>query len=639
MRIDLKKFLFIGPESVRATFFREAQQAGMIQFLHANTAKIADVPDAASDYAKALKILRGLPVREQVEMDHDTDADPIVRTIIALHDAILANGERLRALKLEMNRVEVFGDFSLEDIAVIEREGHRKVQFFCAKGQALDALEDTEGLIPIGVANGLHHFMAVNPQPKHYAGMLEMKIDRPLGDLENEWRTLIADTERLEASLKSQAVYNQFLHQAIITILNVHAYRVAMETPATHIEGKLFAVQGWVPVNKIAALQQLMQRLGVYADEIAIEPHDVVPTHLENEGFARIGEDLVKIYDIPSATDKDPSPWVLGFFILFFSMIVGDAGYGLIYLAIALYLRYRHPNVKGLGKRMLNLATMLAVGCIIWGVLTSSFFALPVDLNHPFRRASLITWLAEKKADYHVASQDATAQYWAKELPQSAGASSGRELLERGTQEINDVVEYPILSKMSDAIMVDLVIVVAITHLIISLLRYVRRNWAAVGWILFLIGAYLYFPKFLDATTMAQYLFGVSPERSEMAGFHLILIGLGLAVALSLIQNKLFGLLEITNVIQVAGDVMSYLRLYALGLAGAMVSTTINGIAAPLPIVFEVIVLALGHTINMGLGIMGGVIHGLRLNFLEWFHYSFQGDGKPFRPLQWLKLE
>lgn len=639
MRIDVKKYLFIGPETERQTFFSQAQKAGMIQFIRTDGTKGAESPDAAADYAKALKILRGLPVREQLEEVDLAAADDIVHEIIRLHDRLTQHAERLRALQLEIQRVALFGDFSMDDIHAIEQQGHRKVQYFCGKAAAVDALEDTDGLIPVGVAHGLHYFMAVNAEPKQYAGLLEMKIDKPLGTLQSERQQLEAESRRDESALKKYAAYNQYLHQAIVHILDEHSLNVALDLPQTHVDGRLFAVQGWVPVNKITQLKQLMHRLGIYADEIVVEPHDSVPTYLENTGFARIGEDLVKIYDVPSAADKDPSPWVLGFFILFFSMIVGDAGYGLIYLLITLFLRYKYPNLKGLGKRMLNLATMLAVGCIAWGILTSSFFAQSLDLHHPVRRVSLISWLAEKKADYHVATHDDTFVQWEKQLPEVASVQTGKGLLDVQAPNHHGAMDYPILTKFSDSVMVDLVIVIAIIHLIISMLRYIRTNWAAAGWILFLIGSYLYFPKFLDATTMTQSLLGISPETAETAGFQLIMIGMSLAVILSLFQNKLYGLLEITNVIQIGGDVMSYLRLYALALAGAMVSATINDMAAPLPVIFGMLILIIGHTINMGLGIMGGVIHGLRLNFLEWFHYSFQGDGKPFKPLEKIKQD
>ena len=79
-----------------------------------------------------------------------------------------------------------------------------------------------------------------------------------------------------------------------------------------------------------------------------------------------------------------------GFFIcfaLFFAFIIGDAGYGFIYLSLALFLRYKYPNLKGTGKRVLNLFTVLCVGCVIWGTLMTSFFGMQIALGQSPEKA------------------------------------------------------------------------------------------------------------------------------------------------------------------------------------------------------------------------------------------------------------
>ena len=98
---------------------------------------------------------------------------------------------------------------------------------------------------------------------------------------------------------------------------------------------------------------------------------------MENRGIQRIGEDLVKIYDIPATTDRDPSGWVFWFFALFFSMIVADGGYGLMYLGLCIYLKYKYPVLQASARRFLKLATILATGCIIWGSLDIRLFWHP----------------------------------------------------------------------------------------------------------------------------------------------------------------------------------------------------------------------------------------------------------------------
>lgn len=112
-----------------------------------------------------------------------------------------------------------------------------------------------------------------------------------------------------------------------------------------------------------------------------------------------------------------------------------------------------------------------------------------------------------------------------------------------------------------------------------------------------------------------------------------------IAVIIALFKHKWFGLLEATFVIQIFGDVLSYLRLYALGLSGSLLTSTMNEMAASAPLVLGIVILLCGHAVNLVLSIMGGVIHGLRLNFLEWYHYSFEGGGKMFNPLKKIDVE
>ena len=133
---------------------------------------------------------------------------------------------------------------------------------------------------------------------------------------------------------------------------------------------------------------------------------------------------------------------------------------------------------------------------------------------------------------------------------------------------------------------------------------------------------------------MLHFLNIIDKQTAFAVGPTIIFTGIGLSVVLALIQEKLRGLGEIVNVIQVFADVLSYLRLYALGLAGMIMASTFNMLASKANIVFALPILLAGHSVNILLGMMGGVIHGLRLNFLEWYHWSFTGEGKKFNPLK-----
>ncbi len=416
-------------------------------------------------------------------------------------------------------------------------------------------------------------------------------------------------------------------------------YFFAQNKVSYEIDDSLFVIQGWVPVNKIAELDELVKEFDIHCEEIAFEESDFVPTYLENKGAARMGEDLVHIYDTPSNEDKDPSGWVLVFFALFFSFIVGDGGYGLIFLMVALYIRFKHKNLKNLGKRLLNLTTMLAICCILWGFSVTSFFGMGFDPDSSMQKFSLVNWLILKKTEFHMQRNDATFTEWATQFPQIKNMTSPQEVVLAAYKEKKGIKQYEMYRSTYDGIMLELALLIGMIHVILSFCRNLRRNWTGVGWILFIIGGYCYFPYYLKTISVLNYVFGLNPDVIGPNGLYLMIGGLTIATVLSLIQNKLSGILEIMTVIQVFSDILSYLRLYALGLAGGIVSTTVNDLASSVPFVFGVLIILFGHTVNIALAIMGGVIHGLRLNFLEWYHYSFSGGGKMFKPLRKLEIE
>ncbi len=198
---------------------------------------------------------------------------------------------------------------------------------------------------------------------------------------------------------------------------------------------------------------------------------------------------------------------------------------------------------------------------------------------------------------------------------------------------------YEMLNSFSNEILLEFALFIGVVHVCFSFMRNLRRNLSGIGWMLFIIGGFLYFPMFLGATTFVNYVFGAGVTENAEIGLWLMYGGIGLAVIVALFRDKILGILELMNVIQIFADIMSYLRLYALGLSGALVVSTLNEFAAGMNIVLAALLLIVGHMINLGLCLMGGTIHGLRLNFLEWYHYSFEGGGKTFNPLKKIEIE
>lgn len=639
MRYDVKKYLFAGLENERDLFFKRAQEAGIIHFIHANPLRDKRDLEEVKIFSKAIAILRGLPVVDQEASEEN--GLHLAAKIISIHELLEKLREEERMTGLEVSRVEPFGNFSKEEITSIEKEAGRKIQFYCAKQGFAHTDEVPENAIHVSSDHGLDYFMAINKETAQYPKMIEMVVDKPWGQLKQRETELKQEIHALEHDLKGYAKYNRFLHQAFVHEMNAFHLNEAKHAVDFPIDGgELFAVQGWVPVHKLDFLDQLVKEMHIFVEEIEVDPNETIPTFLENKGAARIGEDLVHVYDTPSQNDKDPSFWVLAFFALFFSMIIGDGGYGLVLLLIAFYIRYKHSGLKDQKKRALDLLTILGFGCIVWGVLTTSFFGIDIAPDNPIRKASAMSWLVEKKAAYHIERQDEVHAEWTKKYPELSSVKEPKEfLLKAGSADSHGVMKYEAFSKFSDNLMMELALLVGVIHTILSMGRNIFRNWAYFGWVLLILGAYLYAPVFLNASSISHFIFGLDGELIGQIALYMVYGGFGLATVMALVQHKWFGLLEPTVAIQIFGDVLSYMRLYALGLSGALLTQTVVELAASVPLFFGILILVFGHTVNIVLGVMGGVIHGLRLNFLEWYHYSFEGGGKMFNPLHIHEIE
>lgn len=629
MRIDVKKFLFIGIHHEVDAFFLRAQQLGVIQFVSKHGVKAGSASALIEEYIHAIKVLRSLPTTVQEDFDEVDAPKMLAKAILSLRHTINDLEEKIRTIDLEIARVRPFGDFSLEDIAYIEQQGHRKLQFFCGKkGRIIEDLPDS--VLFVSSEEELDYYVGISPQSEgvSHPSLVEMHIEQPVGALRRRRAATADKLQGAHAQLKPYARYNSALHQALAIAINSHTLQEARSFAAPAVEGALFLVSGWVPADKTEALRQLAQQMHIYVDEVLPDAGEVAPTYLENAGACRIGEDLVHVYDTPSNSDKDPSLWVLVWFSLFFAMIVGDGGYGAIFLAIALYVRYKSGRLYGFSKRMWSLTVILFSSCIVWGFLAGSFFGISLANDNPLRSYSLTHWLAQKKAAYHMVQEDETWHYWVEKYPEKKEAATGKEFLAPVDDSVNEL-----LDKFNDHIMMELALFIGCIHISTSLLRYCRRNLTAIGWFAFIVGAYCYLPYFLGATSLIYYVFGLDMATAAHEGVKLMIGGVTFSLVVALILHKFIGMLEIMQPIQIFSDVLSYLRLYALGLAGGIVSAIVNEFALMSGWVLGAALLIAGHLFNMILALMGGIIHGLRLNFLEWYRYSFEGGGKIFQPL------
>lgn len=639
MIIPLKKYLFIGAKEDLAEFFLKAQEEGFIEFITGKK-QSKEVPPRVAKLLESIKILRKQPVKSPYLGGGTLDfADEVSSQILELKKEIEKLSEEKRFLEAEIIRVAPFGKFSFEDIEFIEREAKKKIQFYCVKTSKTHEIKEHPSLIYVGTDYELDYFIGIHDRPKSYSGMIEMHFDRTADELKNHLAFVDETLHQVEAELKGFAGHIDFLRDALLQQLDIYAFRKIQKEVDFPIEGSVFAIEGWVPENKIEKLRHLIEGKAVFFEPIQIEKEDRVPTYMENKNVGLIGEDLVRFYDIPAATDKDPSLWVVLSFALFFAIIIADAGYGLIYLCIALFIKAKFPKLEGVKKRLLKLLFILSISTMIWGVFTSSYFGIQFDPKSPISKISILQYMSSKKAEYHKQANDGVYQEWAKKYPAIKEAKTGEDMLSAALVKKGKRNSYEMYDEFSDNILFEFSLLIGVIHISLGLLRYASRNWANIGWIAFAIGGYLYFPIFLHVTSLVEYLYWLTPETAATVGLQLLFGGIGFALVIALIQKRLKGAGEIAQMIQIFTDILSYLRLYALALASTIMARTANEMGGKVPLIAGAIMILCGQLVNLPLTTMSGVIHGLRLNCIEWFHWCFQGEGKIFNPLRKLKLK
>ncbi len=638
MIVKLHKYLIVGNRADMDRFFLLAQRAGFLEFIGISKKKALEMPQDAKTILSAIKIARAHSSHAHELYETNLNPVQLAGQIVEWNETHERLLEEERILQAEIARIQAFGNFSRKELDQLEHEGKRVFQFFCMKSDLARELTLPSEVIHIGTEYDLDYFVSINKERIKYPKMIEIQIEKPVGELRERQHLVKIELAKVEQEIHESARALPYLQNGLLEYLNEYHFKLAKHDAAQPLSS-LFAIEAWVPKTKIKALNGLLSNLDVFAEEIAIEEKDRIPTYQENKGTAKIGEDLVHVYDIPAWTDKDPSLWILFFFSLFFAIIISDAGYGLIFLSIGLYLKFKFKKASGFLRRFIKLIFILSTSCILWGVATTSFFGLEIGPENPLRNFSFLDYLAEKKALYHMALKDDVYDEYVKEFPEVASATTAQEFFLSTKTEIEGKTEYQAQKDFTDDILLELSLFIGVAHISLSLIRYLRRNWTGIGWTLFMVGGYLYFPSFLEATSLINFLGWISKPVAYAIGAQMLYVGLALVFIISLLQKKKWGALyELTNAIQVFADVLSYLRLYALALAGMIMASTFNELAIKVGIFAGIFVILIGHMTNLSLTVMSGVIHGLRLNFLEWYHYSFEGGGRLFDPLRIRKI-
>ncbi len=541
--------------------------------------------------------------------DGQLSEGPVYTTVDQVKEQYESQQERLQSLNMqlpvldkEINAMEVWGEFDWELIGKLDANGW-KIQFYCCPEKSFDEswIEAYNATI-INRKGGQCYFVTVNPH------RIELEAE-PVRLPKQCLSVLIREQEVLKANI-------QFANEDLddFCVRHIPVVEKALDDLESDIDlleveqlggermadGAIVMIEGWVPVENETDVRKLLEESGVYYEMRAAEKEDNAPIKLKNNAISRLFEVLTKMYGMPDYGEFDPTPLLAPFYALFFGMCVGDAGYGLFLIVFGLYLKSKvSKSMAGL----MNLLITLGAATTVVGMLFGTFFGVElVKLDLPEWMKSLII----------TGKWDGTT--YDKTMVIALLVGMFHICFAMVVKAICSTTRYGFKNSLSD--------------------------W---GWLLLIGGS-------VTVATL-NYLGVMDMETSKMA-----FIGIGgvSAVGIYLLNNirrNIFvnvgaGLWDTYNMVTgLMGDLLSYLRLYALGLAGGMLGGVFNTLGMQLRdtmgdflfgipgwICFGLIFVG-GHGLNIALSCLSGYVHSIRLTFVEYFKNSgYDGRGVEYKP-------
>ena len=585
--------------------------------------QIALLESAAFAIGKAKKT-------EQKELGVD-EALSIANNIGLLTEKKNAYITERTALSAELERLKSWGEIDLDEISYLSNKGIVFDLYEMPKRE-YRAISSEFKTVMLHSDKRTVRFVLIKEKEFSEAPFDNYKLVLPKISTEKMRETLSELSARIsetDSELSSYACYAETIKKAINSL-----YRdVEFETYSTGMESKVLSdseenavsvayFKGYIEAERLDELLQTAREnaWGLFVEDPTEE--DDVPTKLKNNRFVSLIYPLTDFLGtVPGYFEYDISGWFLAFILIFFGIIFGDGGYGLLICAAAAI-----PIIKALVTKKTVAPAFLLVGLfglstVLWGTLTCTWFGLPPE--------SLPQWL--KSMSIPLISNVYADKIWS--LPWTA---EGVGLTTAQNLQI-------------------FCFTLALIQLTVAHIKGAIRNrktlkiFGDIGSILQLIGIYYLVLSFV--VNAEVFSFGLVLGGVPIGIVAIVLIALGFVMTFvfanyqgNILKSILTSLTNIVSVllgvVNVFSDIVSYIRLWAVGLAGAAISATVNELAGPLLgnfmfMIVAIILLVFGHGLNMILNVLSVIVHGIRLNTLEFSsHLDMSWSGHKFKPFE-----
>ncbi len=598
----MRKFSFLIYHNDYDVFLQDLRKLGLIHV--AQQEKEVEYNQELEDYLSQLKKLQESKKILEKTISDDKGEIPtnaadinlgyqIPRKIEDIQERIATIDQQLQVSSKELESLEPWGNFDWEIIKNLKQAGYN-IDFFSTQKSAYNAEWETlYNAILINEATR-YYFVTVTKQNDvaEELGLESLHLpDVSYHDLSNLIESIKTKREKEKENLKALSVDIPSIDAAIADVESKISLKNVVLNTNRVADDKLMMMQGWAPDENEAKIVSYLESKDAYYEVADPKPEDDVPIKLNNSKFFKLFEPITKLYMLPKYNELDLTPYFAPFFMLFFGLSLGDIGYGLfLFVGSTAAKVFMKSSLSDSFKSILSLVQVLGVSAFFTGFLTGGFFGIQLyELDIP---------IAQKLGDSLYFNND----------------------MMFGLALILGVVQvlFGMILKMYNRI-----IQFGLVHGISTL-----------GWIVLL------------ASIIFAVLF---PAILPMGGtLHLIILGLS-AIAIFFVNspgkniflNFGLGFWDSYNMATgLLGDILSYVRLFALGLSGGILANVFtqlavgmspdNAIAGP---IVTILIFVIGHGINIFMNTLGAIVHPLRLTFVEFFKNSeFTGGGTKYQP-------
>ena len=604
MVAKMKKFLFLAYHKDYERFLHDLRDLGLIHV--AETDRTVEDTDVLNEFVVGLKQLREAQKILNRQIDKKTDIQQnevdielgkkIPNRIEYIQNRKASLNQQLQVSIKERDALLPWGDYDPENIQRLKKAGYYLDFFIVPDNQYNPEWEQTYDAVVIKREASRTYFVTVTKNPKvadelnlELVKMPEVSLNQlndlivslreKVGQQDEKLKELVADLPSLNAAMKD---FEQKIN-----------FTKVQQSTTSVADDKLMLLRGWAPLDNEKEISDYLESKAVYFEASDPVPEDNVPIKFKNNKFARLFEPIAEMYMLPKYNEIDLTPYFAPFYMFFFGLSLGDIGYGLFLLLVASLVKiFMKAKLDTTIKAILSLVQILGASTMIAGMLTGGFFGFSIyEIDNPIAQALKNKVFFDNNKMFMLSLVLGVIQI----------------LFGMGMKVANRTKQQGFKYALS-----------------------------TLGWIIFLV------------SIIVAVMF---PDIMPMFGtIHLIIA----APALLLIYfynmpgknpfiNLGAGLWDTYNMATgLLGDVLSYVRLFALGLSGGILASVFNSLAAGMspdnaiakPIIY-VLIFLIGHAINIFMNTLGAIVHPVRLTFVEFYKNSeFEGGGKKDNPFR-----